>query len=153
MSRIVRQLHSAESIMDIRTDGPPGLPPLATPSNGCPPIYTDTDNAIRIIRCILPFFTQAIPPSTDQIVHSNRNVSRIAVLQSIGFKVTPGQPFSPNSTLLPRTYQPRFLSRQSANFPTREYVRSVRTPCVRCFERARRDIEITASRARREAAA
>lgn len=42
MSRIVRQLHSAESIMDIRTDGPPGPPPLVTPSNGCPLIYTNT---------------------------------------------------------------------------------------------------------------
>lgn len=44
MSRIVRQLHSAESIMDIRTDGPPGPPPLATISNGCPSIYNDTNN-------------------------------------------------------------------------------------------------------------
>lgn len=39
MSRIVRQLHSAESIMDIRTDGPPGPPPLTTTSNGCPTIH------------------------------------------------------------------------------------------------------------------
>jgi len=43
--RIVRQLHSAESIMDIRTDGPPGPPslPHPTPSNGCP--QTDAHTA------------------------------------------------------------------------------------------------------------
>lgn len=63
MSRIVRQLHSAESIMDIRTDGPPGPPPLTSSSNGCPPIYTDTrdrPSTCPVRRCALLFSSRCI---------------------------------------------------------------------------------------------
>jgi len=57
--RIARQLHSAESIMDIRTDGPPGPPSLPlTASNGCPLVRSETrrrqrlDLALQARRCV-----------------------------------------------------------------------------------------------------
>lgn len=56
--RIVRQLYSAESIMDIRTDGPPGPPSL--------PPFSNTDSHRRD-RDVATYIASRFPPTSSSL--------------------------------------------------------------------------------------